>query len=305
MSCDESKLKEIMLETIRDEIGIAGVPILIVERRMKKRIKALKMNCDSNEISGVIQNALDTWEVDKTLDEVSYEMMREMGLPEKSEFIWHLKILSKEKIDFYRSLRPDEQALIRLLREQNDSEHRGEIPMDLAIKKLTDQGYSEGAVRYSHIEDTIGEFYTSWGDEKSVRTFGLVKEYEKTEEYKQWQEEREQRWMEKEHRYIHLLEEEKITQHIYTRIEELYEHQMFDMDKLVSKKDSLEESKWLAKKKETEHRDDEEIRQWQSVIDDVANLSFSDLKDMQKLFRDGLPSLDDIIRFLSDLKKGS
>jgi hypothetical protein len=102
MSCDKSKLKEIMFRAISDETGIAGVPIQIVLRRMKEQIIALNMSCNDKDVDKVIQRALDAWEIDKTLDEVSYEMMRDIGLPERSEFIWHLKILSEEKRDFWR-----------------------------------------------------------------------------------------------------------------------------------------------------------------------------------------------------------
>ncbi|TET08850.1 MAG: hypothetical protein E3J86_09820 [Candidatus Thorarchaeota archaeon] len=305
MTCDESKLKEILLEAISDETGIAGVPIQILERRMQEQISELKMNCDANDITRVIQSTLDEWAIDKTLDEVSYEMMREIGLPEKSEFIWHLKALSKEKTEFYKSLRPAAKALIRLLRGQNDSENRGEIPRDIAIKKLAEQGLSEDELRYVHADDTIEDFYTSWGDESHVRTYGLVKEYAKTEEYKQWQEECEQRWMEKEARYMHLLEEEEVTQHIYTHIEELYDQQMLAVDKLWSRKDRMEESTWLAKKEKIEHRDDEEIKQWKKVIRDVANLTFDDLREIQKMFKDGLPPIENALRFLVPMKKGS
>ena len=302
MNCDESRLREIMLQAITNETGIAGVPIQIVERRMHEQITTLKMSCNGDDIIRVIQTALDEWEIDKTLDEVSYEMMREIGLPERSEFIWHLKALSKEKTEFYESLRPAAKALVRLLREQNDPKNRGEIPRDLAIKRLTGQGFPEDAVRYIHAEDTIEDFYTSWGDESHVRTYGLVKEYAKTAEYKQWQEECEQRWLEKEARYMHLLEEEEITQHIYSYIEELYDQQILDMDKLLDKKDRMEESKWLAKKEKIEHRDDVKIKQWEKVIRDVANLSFDDLREMQKMFKDGLPNLENALGFLERKK---
>ena len=66
----------------------------------------------------------------------------------------------------------------------------------------------------------------------------------------------------------------------------------------------MEESKWLAKKEKIEHRDDEEIKQWEKVVRDVANLSFDNLREMQKMFKDGLPPLESALRFL-DIKKGS
>ena len=58
------------------------------------------------------------------------------------------------------------------------------------------------------------------------------------------------------------------------------------------------------KKEVIEHRDDEEIEQWEKVIHDVADLSFDDLQEMQRMFCDGLPSLEDTEAFL-DTKKGS
>jgi hypothetical protein len=303
MSCDKSKLKEIMFEVISDETGIAGLPIPIVERRMQNQITELNLQCEINDIRQIIQRSLDEWEIDKTLDEVSYEMMREMGLAEKSEFIWHLKALSKEKAEFYKSLKPEAKALIRLLREQDDPEHRGEIPREFAIKKLADQGYSKDAVRYAHVEDTIEDFYTSWGDERSVRTLGLVKEYEKTEEYKQWQEEMTEKSIEKEMRRYRFTEECETTSPIYERLDEITDKRWHDLEVLENKRGKMDEKEYLRRMRAIETRDADEETKWNQIIKMVYKLPLDILIKLRKMLRERLPTPESVFEFLDKKSK--
>ena len=303
MICNESKLRKIMFEVINDETGIAGVPIQIVERRMQDQITELNLRCRINDIKQVIQRALDDWEIDKTLDEVSYKMMRQIGLPERSEFIWHLKVLSEEKKEFYRSLKAESKALIRLLREQDSPEHRGEIPRDLAIKKLSEQGFSEDDLKHIYAEDTIEDFYTSWDGKSHVRTYGLVKEYARSEEYKLLQKEMEEKSLEREMRRYRFTEECETTDPIYGRLDQLAEQQWEDLEALEMKKEAMDNKEYLRKKRAIESRDADEEAKWNQIIEMVYKLPFDTLIDLRKMLWEKLPSPEFVLDFLDKKSK--
>ena len=300
MSCDKSKLKEIMFRAISDETGIAGVPVQIVVRRMKKQIIALDMSCNDKDVNRTIQRALDAWEIDKTLDEASYEMMRDIGLPERSEFIWHLKILSEEKRAFYKSLKPAAKALIRLLREQDDPEHRGEILKNLAIRKLTAQGFSETDLKHIRAPDIIEEFY---GSPVEAGSYELVKEYEKTDEYKQWQEEMEEKSFQKMIRRYRFTEECETTDPIYGRLDQLAEQQGEDLEALEMKKATMDEDEYLRRKRAIETRDADEETKWNQIIEMVYKLPFDTLIELRKMLWKELPTPEVVLDFLDKKSK--
>ena len=166
MTTDE-RLWTVLLDAIRDEIVVAGVPVSIVEKRVEEMAAAEGLVVDKSNIDLMIKKGLDEWLIDKTPDELFEKKMREFDIPFDSGFIWHLKILTPEKTEFYKALKPEAKALIRLLREQNDSRQMGILPREIAAQKLEEQGFS-GDLTHIYVEDTIETFMTNWGDDLNV-----------------------------------------------------------------------------------------------------------------------------------------
>ena len=302
MNCNNVKLKELMIESLNDETGIAGVPIVVVESRMQERIMAEGLQCGLSQIRKIIQRALDDWEIDKTTDELDYSKMRELGLPVQSGFTWHLKILPPEKIALYKSLRPEVKALIQLLREQNDPENLGVMPVNEATKRLVAQGFSEDDAKKIYAKDIIEDFGTSWGDNREW-CYGLVREYEKTEEYKQWREEMEAESFEREARKYRFTEECETNDPIYGRLDQIAEQQGIDLDALEMKRNTMDEDEYLRRRKAIETRDVDEEAKWKQIIQMVYELPFDTLIDLRNLLWKGLPSPEYVMEFLEEKSK--
>lgn len=297
MSSDE-RLWEILIDTIRDETGQAGVPISVVEKRVEEQASAERIDVTKSQIKTMIQRGLDEWIIDKTVDELSDKKMRELGIPFDSGFIWHLKILTAEKTEFYKSLKPEAKALIRLLREQNDPRRMGIMPREIAAQKLEEQGFTDD-LKHIYAEDTIEDFMASWGDDLNVWCYGLVKEYQKTEEFKKWLQEVTDKDAEKEARRYRMNTECEITGPIHGHFEQLADKQWEDLEKLMIKKDKMSEQDYLLKKAVIETRDGEEEKQWNEIIEAVYDLDFNDLIALQTLFRgEVLPPLAEVENFL-------
>jgi hypothetical protein len=307
MTCDFTQLKKILIETISDETGLAGVPIEVVERRMQDRIKIEKLQCDLSHIRIVIQQALDDWEIDKTIDELTYAKLRELELPVESGFTWHLKKLSPEKTEFYKSLKPEDMALIRLLRMQNDSINLGVMPRDESYRRLEEQGFSEAEVRRIHIRDTIEEFWIRWCDNPRVLVIGLVHEYKKTLEYKQWQEEIDAEFDKKQARRERMVEECEITGPIHGYLDQLAEKREIDLIELLKNEGRMDKQEYLLKKAVIESRDDDEENEWNAILKTIFSLTFTDLIDLRGLFLGiDFPLLDEVQERLKKYeKKGS
>ncbi len=304
MNCDMDRLKKILIESTSDETGIAGVPVEVVERRMQDRIEIAGLRCEISQIRNVIQQALDDWEIDKTIDELAYAKLRELNLPVESGFTWHLKILSPEKTEFYKSLRPEAKSLIHLLRLQNDSLNMGVLPRSEAIRRLEEQGFSEDDVKSIYAKDTIEEFWISWGDNPSSLCFGLVHEYKKTIEYKQLQEKRAAEFDEKQARRERMVEECEITGPIHGHLDQLADKQEVDLLELLINEDKTTKQEYLLKKAVIESRDAEEEKEWNEIIKAVFSLNFRDLIELRGLFLGkDFPSLDEVRERLEQYKK--
>lgn len=297
VKCNKVKLKELLFETLSDETGVAGVPIVIVERRMQERIKAQGFQCGLTQIHKIIQRALDDWEIDKTTDELDYSKMRELGVPVQSGFMWHLKILPPEKITLYKSLRPEVKALIQLLREQNDPENLGVMPVNQVTKRLVEQGFSEDDMKKIYAKDIIEHFGTSWG-ESQVWCYGLVREYEKTEEYKKRREEIEKESFEREVRRYRFTEECETTDPIYGRLDKLAEQQGEDLELLEMKRETMDEDEYIHQRKAIETRDADEEAKWKQIIEMVNELPFDILIDLRNLLWKELSTPEFVLGFL-------
>jgi hypothetical protein len=229
--------------------------------------------------------------------------MRELGLPEVGGFTWHLKLLGKKQTEFYKSLPAEAKALIRLLREQNDPEWLGVISKDEAVKKLSKQGFTEDDIESVYAKDTIEDFMTHWKSGPSVWCYGLIKEYEKTEEYKQWQEEMEEKSFEKEMRRYRFTEECETTDPIYGRLDQIAEQQGDDLETLEMKRATMDEDEYLRRKKAIETRDAEEEAKWNQIIEMVYKLPFDTLIDLRNMLWEKLPTPESVLEFLDKKSK--
>ncbi len=296
MTIDE-KLWTILLDAIKDEVIVAGVPISIVETRVEEKAVAEGISVDKSQIDLMIQKGLDEWLIDKTPEELTGKIMREIGIPFESGFIWHLKILTPEKTKFYKSLKPEAKALIRLLREQNDPRRMGILPREIAAQKLEQLGFT-GDLTNIDVKDTIETFGSSWGDDLHVWCYGLMREYEKTEEYKKWREEMEEESFEREARRYRFTEEIETIDPIYGRLDQLAERQGEDLDALEINRNTMDESEYLRKQKEIETRDAIEETQWKQIIMMVYELPFDTLIDIRNLVWKELPTPEFVLEFL-------
>jgi hypothetical protein len=302
MTTDE-KLWSILIDSTRDETGLAGVPLEVVERRVIELAAAQGIDVDKSQIEALIQRSLDEWIIDKTVDELSDKKMKEIGIPVDSCFIWHLKVLTAEKTEFYKSLKPEAKALIRLLREQNDTRNMGIMPRRIAAQKLEEQGFTND-LEHIYVRDTIEDFITSWGDDLDVWCYGLVREFEKTEEYKKWHQEVMDKAAEKEARRYRMNTECEITGPIHGHLEDLAEKRWEDLEELEMNRNKMGKQEYLHKKAVIESRDEEEETQWNAIIEAVYGLEFNELFDIQAIFLSKeLPSVDEVRVLLDRVKK--
>ncbi|MHA1287935.1 MAG: hypothetical protein ACTSW8_10475 [Candidatus Thorarchaeota archaeon] len=301
MTIDE-RIWSILIDVIQDDTSVAGLPVSVVEKRVQEQAAAEGIDANKSMIDLLIQIGLDEWLIDKTPDELLPKRIEELGIPYESGFVWHLKILTPEKTELYKSLKPEEKALIRLLREQSDSRRMGILPREIAAQKLEEQGFS-GDLMKLYVKDTIDEFMTSWGDDLNVWCYGLVPEYKKTEEYKKWHEETIDRAVEKEMHKYRFTEECETHDPIYGRLDHLAEQQGIDLDKLEMKRNSMDEDEYLRQREAIETRDADEESKWKQIIEMVYELPFDTLIDLRNLLWKGLPSPESVIEFLKEKSK--
>ncbi|MHA2425823.1 MAG: hypothetical protein ACXAEF_13615, partial [Candidatus Thorarchaeota archaeon] len=300
MMSDEMILNEALFDILGKATDLAGVPCAVVKREMFDYITQNNLSHSEEDVKRVINKALNDWTINKTIDELSYARLREYGLPEESGFTWHLKIMTPEETEEYRSLRPEEQALIKLLRMQNELTNLGRMPKKEAIEILTELGFSN---HLEHLgkEDIIEEFGT-FIKGVNVWCYGLVQEWYKTDEYKQMQEEADQRYAEKEYRRMRSLDDSEVTQYLFGRLEELSVIEEEELFQLSRKKNEMTEEEWKQEKRSIEERNEQEENILNSFIEKVYSLSYDDLLELQKVFNGKLPPLSEVQKFFE--KKG-
>ncbi|MGQ4912224.1 MAG: hypothetical protein ACP6KW_08665 [Candidatus Thorarchaeota archaeon] len=300
MSPENDSISQAVIESLHDETGIAGVPVKVVEQRVLQRFLEEGEEVSIQQIRAAIRELLDNWVIDKTVDELDYKVKNELGLPQDEAFTWHLKLLTEDQSDYLRALRPEAKALIKLLREQNDTNWLGVMPKREAVEKLAQQGF-KGDLEYIHAEDMIEDFMTSWDGNSSVWCYGLVREHHKTDEYKQWHEEMMRKSSEKEAMRYRFTEECETTDPIHGRLDELAEKRGEDLERLELRKDEMSREEYLQRKRAIEERDAEEEEKWNRVIELVPTLPFDVLIDLRNLLWEGVPPPDDVLTFL-DMK---
>ena len=195
---------KLLVEILKKESGWAGTPLVLVRERLNDSARNHGLALDDHGVDVVIQHALDKWVVDKTIAELDLKMDKELGLPWGLP-TWHLKLLSPEETEWHRNLKPLAKVIIRLLRDQNDPQTLGSMPIENGRKALIDAGFAD-VDKYPYVVDKVRHFMSN-GDGEMQPWFGLIHEFEKTEEYKQWSEDQSQRYLEKEARYMRMLED--------------------------------------------------------------------------------------------------
>jgi len=195
---------KLLVEILKKESSWAGAPLVIVRERLNDSARNHGLALDDHGVDVVIQHALDKWVVDKTIADLHPKMEKELGLPCGLP-TWHLKLLSPEETEWHMNLKPLAKAIIRLLRDQNDPQTLGSMPTEIGRKALIDAGFAD-VDKYPYVVDKVRNFL-SYVDGEMQWWFGLIHEFEKTEEYKQLSEERFQRYSEKEARYMRMLED--------------------------------------------------------------------------------------------------
>jgi len=101
---------------------------------------------------------------------------------------WYVRPLSSEDAQSHRSLPPHEWALLKLLWNQNDRDHLGQMKLEAVRGELRRQGFTEDVLEVLTIDGLVDHFFTT---EDGVMTEWcyVLPEWEKTEEYKRSEEE--------------------------------------------------------------------------------------------------------------------
>lgn len=144
---------------------------------LKDWIKLHIIEGDSNLSEKVIDYALDNWLIDKVIDYPSFDGDVPLG-----RLSWFLKFLDENESEYLRTLSPEEQELLKILRECTTPDELGIIHEDIALKMLRERGFDVNEVPF--IKDKVSEFFTTDDDGKLVGWHRLIPEYELTEEYK-------------------------------------------------------------------------------------------------------------------------
>jgi len=153
-----------------------GVPKQVVESRLTERFSA-------DVCRDTIRYALDNFLVDLVVD---YPLPT-WGILE-GHHVWHFRRLSPESAKKLQDLDPVDLALVRLLQQQAEPGHIGEMRERDAKAELTRQGFKEDELRALWIDGMADSPWAFEGDEK-IKWLRLVPEYEKTEEHKRAEEE--------------------------------------------------------------------------------------------------------------------
>ncbi len=179
-----SRIAESVLGLLRDG-NPEGTPRKIIEQQLENQ-SSLEM------IRDAILHLLNSYVIDLTIDYPPKESGIYDGRP-----VCHLKLLTDEASQSLRALTPLAWALLKILRQKNDSRFPGEIPVEDAKAVLRREGFEDEDVEWLWIENRVDRIRTTRAG-KLVPCFRIIPEYEKTEEYKSSQEEAHREWEERE-----------------------------------------------------------------------------------------------------------
>lgn len=101
--------------------------------------------------------------------------------------IWQLRRMSSEHAKMLQALAPAKLALVRLLQQQDDPDHVGEMRERDVRARLAKEGFTAQDLRSLWIDDMVDSWWAFEGDEK-VERVRLIPEDEKTEDFKREEE---------------------------------------------------------------------------------------------------------------------
>lgn len=151
--------------------------------------------------SVAIRRALNEFLIDQVID---YEPA--VSSEPSDNPIWFLKIASPDERERLQALTPRDKAIVSILRGQNEQGRIGRIKKELLRAQLREQGFSDEDLRVLYVKDKVDTFQTC-EDEGWVDWCYLIPEYEKTEEYKRWEEEMMMSAIERESMILRMQEE--------------------------------------------------------------------------------------------------
>lgn len=187
------KMKENVLRLL-DEEEKKQLPRRTVEQKLSTKY-------ESEEIGTAISSLLDDFVVDLVVEYPPKDSGLNTGRP-----CWFLKRLSEDERKELHELPPLNLSLLRILRQTDDEDFPGALPTQVVTSQLMDEGYSADDVKWLSIKGKITRVKMT-SDNGLTPYYMIIPEYEKTEEYRKFQEEAEIRATEKEIREMKFDEE--------------------------------------------------------------------------------------------------
>ncbi len=153
-----------------------ALPLHALREELEKHIGSETGGRGGRAAAKAIQYALDSWIVEKIIDYPEYSNGNPIGSP-----VWLLRLLSPEEFQQLKVLSPVEKSLLKLLMECNNPDSLGEMCEDSILSELQKLGFDVDSV--SLIEGRTSDFFDP-EDDKLVRWWYIIPEYEKAKEYK-------------------------------------------------------------------------------------------------------------------------
>jgi len=151
----------------------------------------------------IIEHALDHHLVEKAID-YPPEDWDSFDKP-----IWYIRLVPPESAETYRILAPHKWALLKLLWNQNDRDHLGQMEFKVAQSELLKQGFSEDTLQFLFIEGVVDNLFTVENG-NMIQWCYVIPEWEKTEEFRQSEQEIMRQAQEKEGTRLYLIHIDEI-----------------------------------------------------------------------------------------------
>ncbi|TFG04249.1 hypothetical protein EU538_12565 [Candidatus Thorarchaeota archaeon] len=194
MNCDSEFIEATLIELIESHPEEYGIPLEKAVILLLRFSRDEGKGCTEDDIRNIIEQLLDDWIINKTLDHVSQDDAKEFSITPMRP-VWHLKLLSDQESKRYRNLDEREKALIKILREKTDPEDLGRMRVDEAVELLRQEGLTEDT-EHIYVEDVIRTSFDVVQGEL-IPCYEIVDEFSKTPEWKAEMERQSQRVMQK------------------------------------------------------------------------------------------------------------
>ena len=189
------RIKERIVKLL-DEDNSRKIPKRKVESDLSNQYKL-------EDVKRAISDLVESFTIDLLVDYPSNDSDLDTGHPH-----WFMKILSPNESQELRNLTPLQLSFLKILQETDDESFPGEVPASEVKTRLISEGYSEDEVEWLSITNKVYRVRTT-REGSSVSCYKIIPEYEKTEEYRKFQEESELRATEKELRTMQLEDDEE------------------------------------------------------------------------------------------------